>query len=36
MSESAIEAEIQTKGLNAPRLTPESIDEKIAGEAFYR
>lgn len=31
-SEKAIEAEIQAKGLNAPRLTPELIDAQIAGE----
>jgi hypothetical protein len=33
--EKAIEAEIQAKGLNAPRLTPENIDEQIVGEAFH-
>ncbi|MBK8508991.1 MAG: hypothetical protein IPL51_10170 [Candidatus Competibacteraceae bacterium] len=36
MSESAIEAEIRAKNLNAPRLMPELIDEIISGEAFYR
>ena len=29
MSEQSIEQEIQKKGLNAPRLTPEYIDSKI-------
>jgi hypothetical protein len=29
MSESEIEAEIQAKGLNAPRLTPDAISNKI-------
>jgi hypothetical protein len=33
--EAAIEAEIQAKGLNAPRLTPASIDAQIAGEDYY-
>jgi len=33
--EAAIEAEIQSKGLNAPRLTPDFIDSVIADEAFY-
>lgn len=33
--EQAIEAEIQRKGLTAPRLTPDLIDATIAGEAFY-
>ena len=33
--EKAIEAEIQAKGLNAPRLTPENIDAQIVGEAFH-
>ena len=33
--EKAIEAEIQAKGLNAPRLTPDLIDATIASEAFY-
>ena len=28
-SEAAIEAELQTKGLNAPRLTPQHIDAQI-------
>lgn len=34
-SEASIEAELKTKGLNAPRLTPASIDAAIAGEAFH-
>lgn len=29
MSEAAIENEINEKGLNAPRITPEAIDSKI-------
>lgn len=33
--ESRIEAEIQAKGLNAPRLTPEHIDACITAEAFH-
>ncbi len=33
--EAAIEAEIQHKGLNAPRLTPQHIDAQIVGEAFH-
>lgn len=33
--EQAIEAEIQRKGLNAPRLTPALIDAQIAKEDFY-
>jgi hypothetical protein len=33
--EKAIEAEIQAKGLNAPRLTPDHIDAQIVGEQFY-
>lgn len=33
--EAAIEAEIQSKSLNAPRLTPAHIDATIADEAFY-
>lgn len=35
MSEKEIEAEIQAKGLTAPRVTPEAIDATIVGEAFY-
>ena len=33
--EQAIEAEIQAKGLTAPRLTPDHIDAQIADVAFY-
>lgn len=33
--EQAIEKEIQSKGLNAPRLTPQHIDDQIVSEAFY-
>lgn len=33
--EQAIEKEIQAKGLNAPRLTPDHIDAQIASEAFH-
>ncbi len=34
-NEAAIEAEIQAKGLNAPRLTPEHVDARISSEAYY-
>lgn len=33
--EQAIEAEIQAKGLNAPRLNPQMIDDTIVSEAYY-
>lgn len=33
--ETAIEAEIQAKNLNAPRLTPEHIDNRILAEQFH-
>ncbi len=33
--EAAIEAEIQAKGLDAPRLTPALIDAAIAGEDYH-
>lgn len=33
--EKAIEKEIQNKGLNAPRLTPDMIDAVIAGADFH-
>ena len=33
--ESTVEAQIQAKGLNAPRLTPALIDATIVGEAYY-
>lgn len=35
MNEQTIEQEIQDKGLNAPRLTPELIDSAIAGEQYH-
>ena len=34
-NESAIEAEIQEKNLNAPRLSPAKIDEVIVSEQYY-
>ena len=33
--EKAIEAEIQAKGLNAPRLNPAHIDAQIVAEDYY-
>jgi N4 Gp49/Sf6 Gp66 family protein len=33
--ETAIEAEIQAKGLNAPRLNPAHIDSVIVGEDYH-
>jgi hypothetical protein len=33
--EQALEAEIKAKGLNAPRLTPQLIDDQIVSEAFH-
>lgn len=35
MSENQIEAEIQAKGLDAPRLTPDRIDACISGEDYH-
>lgn len=35
MNEQAIEAEIQSKNLNAPRLSPERIDAVIVDEDYY-
>ncbi len=35
MREQEIEEEIQKKGLVAPRLTPEYIDDQILAEQFY-
>lgn len=32
--ENKLEQEIQTKGLNAPRLTPQHIDSVIVGETY--
>jgi hypothetical protein len=34
MDETAIEAEIQAKGLTAPRLSPDDIESKIVGETY--
>lgn len=34
-SEKEIEAEIQAKGLTAPRLTPELIDKTIVSEQYH-
>lgn len=34
-TEQQVENNIQAKGLNAPRLTPELIDATIVGEQFY-
>ena len=36
ISEKELELEIQDKGLNAPRLTPELIDSKIKEKSFYK
>lgn len=33
--EAQIEAEIQRKGLNAPRLTPQLIDEAVSSEQYH-
>ncbi len=33
--EQGIEAEIQAKGLNAPRLNPQHIDAQIDGEQYH-
>jgi hypothetical protein len=35
MNDQEIEKEIQEKGLNAPRLTPELIDKTILAEQYY-
>lgn len=35
-SELKIEQEIQDKGLNAPRLTPDLIESKIVKENYFR
>lgn len=34
-TELEIEQEIQSKGLNAPRLSPTDIDDVIVGEDYY-
>jgi len=36
IAELALEKEIQDKGLNAPRLTPELIDKVIVSEIYHR
>ena len=33
--EQEIEQDIQDRGLNAPRVTPASLDDKIVGEQYY-
>lgn len=33
--DAALEAEIQQKGLNAPRLTPDHIDDQIVKEDYH-
>jgi hypothetical protein len=35
MAEQSIEQEIQEKGLNKPRLTPQLIDDAIESAAYY-
>lgn len=35
LDEQAIEKQIQEKGLNAPRLTPDLIDQTIVKEDYY-
>ena len=35
MNEQQIEKEIQEKGLDAPRLTPDKIDAVISSEAYH-
>ena len=35
MSEQEIEQEIQDKGLNAPRLTPDDIEAQIVSEQYH-
>jgi len=35
-NEQAVEAEIQAKNLNAPRLSPDKIDSAILAEQFYQ
>lgn len=36
MNESTLEQEIQSKGLNAPRLTPDLIDSKIKSTSYHK
>jgi len=35
MTDNEIEKEIQEKGLTAPRITPETIEENIASEVYF-
>lgn len=35
MNEKQLESELQAKGLNAPRVTPDHIDSVIVGEYFF-
>ena len=35
MNENELEKELQTKGLTAPRLTPEAIDATIVSEQYH-
>ena len=35
MNDQQIETEIQTKGLTAPRVTPQDIEANIASEVFF-
>ena len=35
MSDTAIEKEIQAKGLTAPRITPADVEANIIGEAYF-
>lgn len=35
MTDQSIEQQIQAKGLNAPRITPEAVQESIASEFFF-
>lgn len=34
-NEALVEEEIKAKGLTAPRITPQQIDEQIIGEYYY-
>lgn len=34
-TEASVEAELKTKGLNAPRITPQDIDATIVGEDYH-
>ena len=35
MNDTAIQQEIQAKGLTAPRVTPDDIEENITGEFYF-